>query len=326
MDNPYCQTATHYIQSQEYNQLNIINMNTMKLFSAILIFGCFYSCSTTRQYYQIYSVRPVTNMKADWNKTYYEDENCIVSYNFWSSHGSMGFVFHNKTDKYIYLNKEESFFISNGFAYNYYQNRSYSYSTSVGENIASGTGVSLSVGVGMVGSESGINYNNNLQTNANSLAIARGISKSAVTGISTSQSKMVTYGEEKIIIIPPKTSKNVMGYKIASELYRGCELHLYPKSRKSNSLPFIEENSPLVFGNRISYTLEDSPERINIENMFYVSGITNYIEKDIVDKKEVEDCHERDNNNHIKEIITVFNDKFVSPTGFYVPYQRTKIR
>ncbi len=65
-------------------------------------------------------------MKSNENSLIYEDDNCIVSYNLWAERGDIGFRCYNKTNSNIYVNLEESFFILNGIAHDYFKNRVYS--------------------------------------------------------------------------------------------------------------------------------------------------------------------------------------------------------
>lgn len=302
--------------------------------------GCLCSCKPSLYYYyQIYGTQPANGTEMD--QMSYEDDNCIISYDFWSPNGNIGFIFHNKTNDNIYLNKEECFFIRNGFAYNYYQSRSYSYSKSIGKSNTAGIGTSLSASASLTGSETGFNYANNIQTNSNSISLAKGVNKSASSSVTISSSEEISYDEEKIIIIPPKTSKRITEYNITPGLYTGCDLPLYnmkakaqnnypsfgrrmtsqpTESNKNSYLVFTEEDSPLVFGNRISYLVENSIEKVQIENMFYVSMISNFNEKEIVIEGAVDNCHDE---RTFYPKVKIFKDGFISTNRFYIPYEKS---
>src|SRR5690554_7809005 len=79
------------------------------------------SCTTT--FYQVYKAKPIDNLTTSDSSLVYEDENCMVSYNLWDDGGNVGFKFYNKTDQDIFVNLEESFFIVNGVANDYYKDR-----------------------------------------------------------------------------------------------------------------------------------------------------------------------------------------------------------
>ncbi|MEI2421245.1 hypothetical protein V6O07_13310, partial [Arthrospira platensis SPKY2] len=125
------------------------------------------------------------------NNLVYEDENCVISYNFWDEGGDFGFKFYNKTDKKIFIDLSDSYFILNGISNNYFKDRIYSFSSSSGFSTSSVASSTKSV--------SGANRSNFLQTNRVSLANA--------SGFMSSNGYSVSYNEERIIVVPAKTSK-----------------------------------------------------------------------------------------------------------------------
>ena len=114
------------------------------------------SCMSS-SYYQVYKTVPSDKSILKDNSLVYEDNNCKIFYDFWSDNGNIGFRFFNKTDRTIFLNLEESYFILNGIAYNYYQNRTFINSKNTGTTSVSAIGGSKSV--------TGINFFDLLQTN-----------------------------------------------------------------------------------------------------------------------------------------------------------------
>ena len=72
------------------------------------------SCSPTI-YYQIYQTKPVEeNIAVNDNGVVFEDDNCVISYNFWKEGGDFGFKIYNKNSENIYLHMDECFFVKNG--------------------------------------------------------------------------------------------------------------------------------------------------------------------------------------------------------------------
>ena len=138
--------------------------------------------------------------------------------------------------KIIKVNLNESFFILNGFAYDYYKNRTY---TSSKRN-------SASVGNKSVGSVAltGLNIYNNIQTNK--------VSNSNSSNLSTSLGSAVSFKEDSIIYIPAKTTKTISEYSINNSLIRNCEIDTYPR-KPSETVAFSINKSPIVFSNRITY-------------------------------------------------------------------------
>lgn len=231
------------------------------------------SC-TSVTYFQVYHATPSDKFVVEDSQLFYEDGNCRVFYNLWSEGGNIGFKFFNKTDKNIYLNMEESFFVLNGISYNYYKNRTYTNSTN--------SGIATSAGISTTKYVTGVNYLNLLQTN--------GTSASNAIGLSSSSGFAVSYAEEKIVCIPPKTAKNISEYKINGTLFRDCDLLRYPTKRQIKPLTFSKEQSPLVFSNRIAYTIGQSDSIIRFENEFYINEISNYPESEIFESKYDKYC------------------------------------
>lgn len=94
--------------------------NMKKTLFLIVICAVLTSCSPTL-YYQMYQTEPITaRVEINDNVLVYEDDNCVVSYNFWRENGDFGFKIYNKNTENIYLHMDECFFVKNGMAYDYY--------------------------------------------------------------------------------------------------------------------------------------------------------------------------------------------------------------
>ena len=273
-------------------------MKLKNLFFATLIAIALTSCKTT-SFYQVYKVTPDDKMSLKENHLVYEDESCKVSYNFWEEGGNIGFVFHNKTDKNIYLNMDESFFIRNGIAFNYYQKRVFSNTTNSGTTASHGANVSRSI--------SGVNYLNLILNNR--------VSISNSVGEINSSGKTISYTEEKTVCIPRMTSKVITEYTINQTLFRDCDLFKYPKRKQIRTKSFNKSDSPLVFSNRIVYAVGQSGIPVKFENEFYGSQITNYPEDSILEAKDEEFCGQK-----ILSQMKFFKD--VSPDKFYIKYEK----
>jgi len=273
-------------------------MKTKNLFITVLISILLTSCMPS-SYFQVYKTNPSDKMTLKENLLVYEDENCKVSYNLWDEGGNIGFGFFNKTDKNIYLNLEESFFILNGVSNNYYKNRVFQSSSS--------TGTSASRIATATQSVTGINYFTLLQTNKTSATNS--------VGNITSSGYSVYYNEEKIICIPALTSKIITEYNINQSLVRDCDLYKYPNKNQINTMSFTKSDSPLVFSNRIAYTVGQTGNLIKFENGFYVTEISNYPESELVESKYDEYCGQ-------KSMTMVKYFKEVSPDKFYIKYSK----
>ena len=275
-------------------------MKTKFFLFAALIAVVMTSCLST-SYYQVYKATPMGKTTLKENLLVYEDQNCIVSYNLWVEGGNLGFKFYNKTDKNIYLNLEESFFILNGISNNYYRNRVFTTTKNSGISTSRNANASKSI--------SGINVLDLFQTNK--------ISATNSVGVVASSGNSVSYNEEKIVCIPSMTAKVITEYSINSSLIRDCDLLRYPSEKQMKSKTYTKSNSPLVFSNRIVYNVEHSIIPEKFENEFYVSEITNYPESVMVGTKYEEYCGERS-----AEKIGYF--KTISPDKFYIKYINEK--
>jgi len=273
-------------------------MKKMRILIPVTIVLLITSCVTS-SYYQVYKVNADEKVVQKQNSLIFEDDNCIVSYNLWEQNGSIGFDIYNKSNHDMYINKEKCFFILNGFANQYYKNRTFTKSTNIGVSNASGISASKSV--------TGINYSGFIQTNK--------VLASSTGSTSTSSGYAVSYNEEKFEVIPSKTSKRITEFSINDKLYRDCGLFKYPNSRQIKTISFNESDSPLIFSNRINYSLSNSAESISLENTFYVSEITNYSTNDMFEYKYDEYCGQ-------KSIEKTKYFKEYGPDKFYIKYSK----
>jgi len=265
-------------------------MKKHTLFIASVVSLLFSACSTTT-YFQVYDITPSEKLKVKDNNIVFEDENCRISYNLWGNGGNIGFQFFNKTEKNIYLNLEESFFILNDISYNYYKNRIYTSSSNVG--------LSTSSGLSTTG------YSNNFNSN--------NFSEATAIGVNANLGYAISYNEEKIKCIPALTSKTVSEYAINKALYRDCDLLRYPSKKGVKTKTFNKNDSPLRFSNRIAYTIEKSDKLIQIENEFYANGIANLPRSEIIGSEFYKFCDQESSmpSSYFKNS---------SPTKFYIKY------
>ena len=130
-------------------------MKKRKLIFAFSTMLLMQSCAT--EFYQLYSVKPNQETITKTETLFFEDDNCKISYNLWSNGGDIGFDIYNKTDEKIYVNLNDCNFILNGFAYDYYKNRTFTTSKNKFESTSKTATSSAAV--------TGINAYNNIQTN-----------------------------------------------------------------------------------------------------------------------------------------------------------------
>jgi len=251
-------------------------MKKQLLFALGLISILFTSCKSVVNYHQIYTVEPIGTVVSKEGEIVYDDQNFKVIYDFWSNGGNSGFQFVNISDKNIYINLAESFFIRNGISNNYYKQRVFSKAKS--------SDVSTSLGLQKAMAVTGRNNFNLIQNNA----------ISANSSISTliSSANSVSYTEEKIVCVPPRSSKFIREYLINDARITSCDLPNAPKFKKQvKTLSFPKEQSPIVFRNRISYTIDKNDSLLSFENEFYLKDITNLPENMVVENKKFKNCN-----------------------------------
>lgn len=278
----------------------------MKKFSIILAALAtllFSSCSKT--FYQVYQVEG-DQMNVTDEAIVFDNDDCSVLYNLWSSGGNMSFLFTNKTDHSLYLIMSESFYIQNGEARDYYKEgaETFTNSYSVSEAAAASATLLGQVNVGWKW------YNGN-------------ISATNVTRKSSSSSKTITNINPKVICIPPYSSKYITSFSILNQVQLICDnpKRNYPKSYVRVGGPYSKEDSPLTFRNRIAYTTDPESRDFHfIDNFFWVSSYTNYSTKAATEKVEVEQCNTSSrkaiSNNGVK--MKVF--KIDNAHSFYNSY------
>jgi hypothetical protein len=216
--------------------------NLFFLIGAFFFLGVMVSC-TPNAYYQLVNTKPKTEglIKRE-NSIVYEDENCVIHYNFWENGGTIQIVLENKTNEDIYLDMTSTFFLFNGFAIDLYTGKS------------KFGGVTESYG-------STIHWGWGIFTNASRARSATEVSI-----------------ERPLVVVPAKLYKVIgeTNYVINKTLYRDCNLFLTPNKRNITSSSFSLSDTPYTFGLRIAYSVGNSQELIKVRNEFYVDKITNY--------------------------------------------------
>ncbi len=248
-------------------------------FFAILFASC-----ATKSFYQVYKASTDHGILTK-DKIVFEDESCKVAYDLWADGGNVGFGIYNKTESDLTLDLTRTYFVLNGVANEYFQNRTFTRSAS------SGTALTTS----------NFPYYYYLYW-----APAR------ITGASTT-SFATSYIEKPLLTIPPKTRINVSEFHVVNRRYVNCDLLKYPTSKTIKSVKFDRSDSPFVFYNVITYRSRGDSARM--ENEFYISEIANYPEKSMFATVDTSMC-----GRTLEIPDTIFKD--VSSDKFYYRYTR----
>ncbi len=217
------------------------------------------SCSQI--FYQVYEVKSNALKMAD-NSLVYENSDLKVMYNLWSKGGEVNFVIYNKTDRDIFVDLGQSFFIFNGEATDYLQNREFTKSSAVATTI----GYEYSM----------FAYSTDFWPNTYMVPNVQNIVAKALKG----NTKSVTTKEKEIVCVPANSFKKIHGETILQPLLMTCDKNNdYPKT-KAVAATYTESSSPSRLRNRISYSFDKNGSDLRqIENDFYLSSITNYSKK-----------------------------------------------
>lgn len=317
-------------------------------FSLLCVAILFSSCSSVYHYVQVFetqSSKQSAPVKQQNGGLVYEDDECLVFYSLWANGGDASFGIFNKTDQIMYVDLSKSFFIRNGIANDYYKERAWgetttnSASTQVSTSIAASSNLSYSYGasatyLGNFGNLPFTTYDPILTSvnaqKSESYGYLRSAALANTYAISTSTS--ISAKEQKIIALPPHSSKIVSEYAIANSILLDCDLDKYPSEQASIS--FNEANSPLRFSNYITYRLGDNQQEKIIENNFYVSKIINYAQPYTFEyvervKRPCQNLTEDDSKKYKDTYpVKVYDKIYKFNTGncFYLEYEKQSNR
>lgn len=132
-----------------------------------------------------------------------------------------------------------------------------------------------------------------------------------IAGQSTTNTK-----ESNIIGIAPKTSRVIVGYPIYDYIYVDCDLERKPVLNRPSTMSFTRANSPVEFGNFITYKLGEQGTERSVTHMFYTSRITNYRKDDIMYTEKRDNCPNVSDYKISEDSIL----RFAPTTGYYIKY------
>ena len=265
---------------------------TMKKILSIAFGALLFASCSTSSFIQVVDVKgtvPTEN-----NNFVYSDNAVKITYSMWANGGNAGFIIENITDKTVYVDLTNTFFIENGAAHDYFLNRTY----------GRGSAYTYTATKSATAAAFGIWSLSKLPGSKSYTAAA-----SATSGSTSS----VSVSDKPIVAIPPHSYKSISEYSIASDVIEDCSVKLFPKKKAPESLTFTEQNTPIKFTNYITYSVGEDGKPIVITNDFYVAGYTNYTNEEIVEKAKV-GCKE--------QAIEKYNTK-AAGTRYYVTYGKT---
>lgn len=275
-------------------------MRKSSLIAVALAAATLTSCS--QLYYQVYEVQGENLTQKD-NSLVFENEDCRVYYNLWSNGGDVSFVFENKTDRDIFVNMGQTFFIVNGLAYDYYQDRTYGKVSGTQYLVESQSfGADLNAH-GYWGAQT-------YYENANQKASAER-SKKAVSSVSS-----VSMREKEIVCIPAHSYKRLCRCSVNPKTTFTCDATEDYPSQQASIGTYTKDNTPLDFKNRIAYGFDkEAVAEKHIENCFWLSSITNYSQRGATEEvKKESTCYGWSHNYKQRQF------KIGGPNKFYNVY------
>ena len=235
------------------------------------------------------------------NSLLFENADCKVSYNFWSEGGWVAFAFENKTNEDIFINMNESFLIVNGYAHNYFEDKTYA--SGQVSTTTKGHGERLDVSIfGTTGV-----WSDKLYT----------VSADAIANISSKSTSInyVTKKEEEVVCVPAKAYKIFMKFCLSPQLFQVCEVKSDYPSKRVSIRKFEKNNSPILMKNRLTYGFKIDKMDKHIDNFFWLSEIENLPRKEALERTIEKDC-----KTGVAKKIKLF--KIGGPAQFYNIYMR----
>ncbi len=265
-------------------------MKKIHTIAILAVLLCTFAACSKKTYYQVYQTKPVDEaalVLAD-GKLTHETANCIIRYNFFAENGDAGFWFTNTTDSVIYVDLAESFFLFNGNANEYFQARQWT------------------------------------TTKSSTISISRQERKSKgkkksydnTEGSSQTSTNASTFGERRLIAIPPHATKYFSEFQITKNQIALCGVKDTPKKSKPEGSSFTIENSPMSFGNFITYSVGCKGKKMHVQDNFYVSEIINVNGEAMFESVREKDACGRDKGDRVDRI------RYSTPDRFYVVYKR----
>ena len=264
------------------------------------MFTSFLLVSCKLNYYQVYEVKSPNLIQRD-NSLVFENEDCKVSYNLWSNKGAVSYIIENKTDKDLFLDMTQSFFIKNGAAYDYFQNKTYE------------TREYSIAGLGYSASETYIGKDGYWPSQ---YFVPLTYSEKVMAKMMKGNSVAVTQKEPEYVCIPANSYKYFYYYNVNPSFIETCDKDKDYPNNSSVLNTLSESNTPLKFTNRIAYSFQENNSALKyIDNSFWLAQVKNYSEKEAVEKRQIKRGCKEDLVSPKQKVF-----KIGGPNQFYVSY------
>ncbi|MDD6365054.1 MAG: hypothetical protein PUA47_06885 [Bacteroidales bacterium] len=246
----------------------------------------------------------------------YEDAMVTIEYDFWEESGTVYFVVTNNTDDNLYLNLAESYYVNNGYAYDYYQARTYVYTSrsSAASTSAASAAVAGHASVGasteVAGLFGGV-YNVGIGVGA-----SKGHRVSNSVAVASEKGVSVEYAEQPLVCIPAHSSKAFEEFSVSSSTFRECGFVRDPSKKETAVREYTGSTSPRVIENRLVFKLGDVS--LPVTNVFYVSEYENIAYDNATEYVRVVNC------DGTKRDVKVH--KMAANNKFYITYDKSDLQ
>jgi hypothetical protein len=228
----------------------------MKGLICMFLFVALSSCASS--YYQISELGSADVQISD-SLFVYETESksgdippVSIIYDFWGEGGSSDLLIENHSNRMLTIDLGKTHIVYNGYTFDYFGN--YEYQESGSALFSSGAFVQSA-------------------THSSYSAFAFGSRKQSVISSSAS----VSSKEKEFLNIPPHSKRYLEGFKLTGNIYKACNLKLFPD--KSN---LISKDNRMTF---LEYSESNSPTKIKIFSHFWMVIKVFPLKTDFISKK-----------------------------------------
>ena len=116
-------------------------------------------------------------------------------------------------------------------------------------------------------------------------------------------------------MVPPHATKHVTEFQINTAKLDLCGMKDTPGKGKPSGLSFTVENSPITFGNYITYTVGNGKKK-HVDDRFFVSEVINVNGKAMTEKVRVKDKCGKPSGDKVQVL------RYSTPDRFYVIYKK----
>lgn len=201
----------------------------------------------------------------------------------------------NNSPKDVKIDLSKSFFVKNGFAYDYFQNRTDVYtvgSTSASEKLVSTSSYMIDAASKNTAATASVETRSGVVAVGIESPVSTSVSNSIIGAESKASASMrshsIEYKEVDLVTIPAHSAKAFGEYSVASGEFVKCGLIRNPSSKEKAVVKYNESNSPIMIENRLVLVVDG--QEMPVTSKFYVSKFENLPKRKVLRDEELVDC------------------------------------